>query len=362
MFGPGRCQAGIDPGQIDVRNNFLPATNPIAPDQLRGLPVSGPTTEKRVVVAQELGYCWGVRRALEIVEAAAESSGPIAPIGDVIHNPQVVERLRQRGVEGASSVAEAATRGFRRVAITAHGMGPHLAGEAASAGVELIDTTCPLVTKVQRLAQKLVRQGYYLVVYGDSYHPEVRGVIGWAGTSKAVAAKKIEDLPWNAPRGTSGEGVSTPPRKVAVVSQTTKNVDELMAFAQKLQTMVLPEGGEFRLCNTICEPTSERQNALKRLVEQDHVDLILAIGGRKSSNTARLAEVGKALGVPSYHLERTEDIQDEWLTEANVVGVTAGASTPDDVIKAVVADLTRRGYTPPEHGIRPADAEYVPSY
>ena len=362
MFGPGRCQAGIGPGCIDVRNKFLPATNLIAPVQIPELPVSEQKSEKRVVVAQELGYCWGVRRALEIVEAAAESSGPIAPIGDVIHNPQVVERLRQRGVEGAASVAEAATRGFRRVAITAHGMGPHLAGEAASAGVELIDTTCPLVTKVQRVAQKLVRQGYYLVVYGDSYHPEVRSVIGCAGTSKAVAAKKIEDLPWNAPRGTSGEGVSTPPRKVAVVSQTTKNVDELMVFAQKLQAMVMPEGGEFRLCNAICEPTSERQNALKRLVEQDHVDVILAIGGRKSSNTARLAEVGNALGVPSYHIERTEDIEDEWLTDANTVGVTAGASTPDDVIEAVVADLCRRGYTAPENGIRQKDADYVPSY
>ena len=362
MFGSGRCQAGIDPASIDVRNEFLPAASPIAPVHRRTSPNAGSKTGKRVVVAQELGYCWGVRRALEIVEPAAESAGPIAPIGDVIHNPQVVERLRERGVEGAASVAEAATRGFRRVAITAHGMGPHLAGEAASAGVELIDTTCPLVTKVQRLAQKLVRQGYFLVVYGDSYHPEVRSVIGWAGTSKAVAAKKIEDLPWNAPRGASGEGVATPPRKVAVVSQTTKNVDELMVFAQKLQAMVMPEGGEFRLCNTICEPTSERQNALKRLVEQDQVDVILAIGGRKSSNTARLAEVGNALGVPSHHIERTEDIEDEWLTNADIVGVTAGASTPDDVIEAVVAELARRGFTPPENGIRPVETEYVPSY
>jgi 4-hydroxy-3-methylbut-2-enyl diphosphate reductase len=248
------------------------------------------------------------------------------------------------------------------VAITAHGMGPHLAGEAAAAEMELIDTTCPLVTKVQRLAQKLVRQGYFLVVYGDASHPEVRGVIGWADTSKAVAAKKIEDLPWNAPRGAVGEGVRTPPRKVAVVSQTTKNVDELMAFAQALQAMVMPEGGEFRLCNTICEPTSERQNALKRLVEDDEVDLILAIGGRKSSNTARLAEVGNALGVPSHHIERPEEIDEGWLAEAEVVGVTAGASTPDDVIEAVVAELARRGYAPPAGGIRPTDPDYVPAY
>jgi len=320
------------------------------------------TTRGRVVIAEELGYCWGVRRALDIVQQAAGAAGPIAPIGDVIHNPQVVERLRGQGVEGAGSVGEAVDRGVRRVAITAHGMGPHLAGEAEAAGLELVDTTCPLVTKVQRLAQKLVRQGYFLVVYGDSYHPEVRGVIGWAGTSKALAAKKIADLPWNAPRGARGEGVATPPRKVALVSQTTKNVDELMKFAHELQAMVVPEGGEFRLCNTICEPTSERQNALKRLVERDQVDLILAIGGKKSSNTARLAEVGNLMGVTSYHIERPEEIDESWLEGVETVGVTAGASTPDDVIEEVVAELARRGYAPPPGGIRNVDPDYVPAY
>jgi 4-hydroxy-3-methylbut-2-enyl diphosphate reductase len=320
------------------------------------------TATKRIVVADELGYCWGVRRALDIVQQAADAGGPIAPIGDVIHNPQVVERLRAKGVEGAATVDEAASRGFKRVAITAHGMGPHLAQQASAAALELVDTTCPLVTKVQRLAQKLVRQGYYLVVYGDSYHPEVRSVIGWAGTSKALAAKKVADLPWNAPRGAVGPGVVTPPRKVAVVSQTTKNVDELMKFAQELQAMVLPEGGEFRLCNTICEPTSERQTALKRLVERDHVDLILAIGGKKSSNTARLAEVGNLMGVASHHIERPEEIEPAWLEGAATVGVTAGASTPDDVIQSVVDALAARGYAPPEGGIRPVDPDYVPSY
>jgi 4-hydroxy-3-methylbut-2-enyl diphosphate reductase len=320
------------------------------------------TDKRRVIVADELGYCWGVRRALDIIQDAATPERPIAPIGDVIHNPQVVDRLKKRGVEGATSVDEAVDRGFARVAITAHGMGPHLAKQAEAAHVELIDTTCPLVTKVQRLAQKLVRQGYFLVVYGDSYHPEVRSVIAWAGTSKAVAAKKMTDLPWNARRGDKGDGKITPPRKVAVVSQTTKNVDELMAFADQLQNMVIPEGGEFRLCNTICEPTSERQNALKRLIDRDRVQLILAIGGRKSSNTARLAEVGLRMGVQAHHIERPEDIDDAWLKDVSTVGVTAGASTPDDVIQAVVDHLEARGYAPPEGGIRPIDPDYVPAY
>src|SRR5215207_4180166 len=313
--------------------------------------------ERRIVVAKELGFCWGVRRALDIIQDSANTAAPIAPIGDVIHNPQVVQRLRLRGVEGAGSVAEALERGFRRVAITAHGMGPHLAEQAKEANVELIDTTCPLVIKVQRLAQKLVRQGYFLVVYGDAYHPEVKSVLGWAATSKAVAAKKISDLPWNCRRGEAGEGKVAPPRKVAVVSQTTKNIDELMKFAAELQAMVVPEGGEFRLCNTICEPTSERQNALKRLVERDNVDLILAIGGRKSSNTARLAEVGNSMGVPSHHIERPEDIQAEWLVQAHTVGVTAGASTPDDVIQDVVELLASHGFEPPAGGIRPVDPD-----
>jgi 4-hydroxy-3-methylbut-2-en-1-yl diphosphate reductase len=318
------------------------------------------TTERRIVVAEELGYCWGVRRALDIIEESADPQSRVAPIGDIIHNPQVVERLRTRGVEGATSVEEAEGRGIRRVAITAHGMGPQLAQDAAAHGLELIDTTCPLVTKVQRLAQKLVRQGYYLVVYGDSWHPEVRGVLAWAGTSKSVAAKKIADLPWNARRG-SKEGTS-PPRKVALVSQTTKNIDELMTFAAELQAMVVPEGGEFRLCNTICEPTSERQSALKRLIERDKVDLILAIGGKKSSNTARLAEVGNQRGVNSYHIERPDEIADAWLDDVRTVGLTAGASTPDDVIEEVVDHLAARGFTPPEGGIRPVDPDYVPAY
>jgi 4-hydroxy-3-methylbut-2-enyl diphosphate reductase len=320
------------------------------------------TGSRRIVIADTLGYCWGVRRAVDIITEASSPASPIAPIGDVIHNPQVVERLRERGVNGAVSVDEAVARGAKRVAITAHGMGPHLAIQAAERNLELIDTTCPLVIKVQRLAQKLVRQGYFIVVYGDDYHPEVKSVIAWANTTKAVAAKKIEQLPWNAARGETGEGRIVPPRKVALVSQTTKNIDELMAFAARLQAMVTPNGGEFRLCNTICEPTTERQNALRRMV--DEVDLILAIGGMKSSNTARLADVGNQMGVTSYHIERPEDIQDEWLAAVGNgnVGVTAGASTPDDVIEEVVDFLAARGFAPPPGGVRPVDPDYVPSF
>lgn len=317
-------------------------------------------TVRRIILADEMGYCWGVRRALDIVEKAGDRSDPIATIGDVIHNPQVVERLKSKGIDTSVSVVEAKDRGFQRVAITAHGTGPQMAIDANSNGLQLLDTTCPLVTKVQRLAQRLVKQGYTIVVYGDSYHPEVRGVIGWADTTRAYAAKKVVDLPWDAPRGSKDPNANVPPRKVAVVSQTTKNTGEFMKFVNELSTYVLPEGGEIRICNTICEPTYTRQNALKDLARE--ADLILAIGGKKSSNTTRLAEVGNQLGVKSFHIERPEEIQDEWLADSYNVGITAGASTPDDVIMSVVHFLESRGFEAPEEGLREYDLEATPTF
>jgi 4-hydroxy-3-methylbut-2-enyl diphosphate reductase len=314
----------------------------------------------KIVLAEEMGYCWGVRRALDIIQEAGDPADPVATIGDVIHNPQVVERLRARGVDTAPTIEEAAKVGYKRVAITAHGAGPHMATDAEQWGVQLLDTTCPLVTKVQRLAQKLVQQGYTIVIYGDHYHPEVRGVMGWSGSTRIYPAKKMADLPWTAPRGAKDPRATTPPRKVAVVSQTTKNTDEFMKFVGELMLLVSPEGGELRICNTICEPTFERQNALKKLAGQ--VDLILAIGGKKSSNTARLAEVGNQMGVPSYHIERAEEIDDRWLEGVTNVGITAGASTPDDVIALVVRYLGDRGWEVPLGGLRQYDLEATPSY
>ncbi|CAN5340463.1 4-hydroxy-3-methylbut-2-enyl diphosphate reductase [soil metagenome] len=317
-------------------------------------------TARRIILADEMGYCWGVRRALDIVEKAGDTAEPIATIGDVIHNPQVVERLKIKGIDTSASISDAKERGFQRVAITAHGTGPQMAIDANSNGLQLLDTTCPLVTKVQRLAQRLVKQGYTIVVYGDSYHPEVRGVIAWADTTRAYAAKKVVDLPWNAARGSKDPDASVPPRKVAVVSQTTKNTSEFLKFVNDLSAYVLPEGGEIRVCNTICEPTYTRQNALRDLAQE--ADLILAIGGKKSSNTARLAEVGNQLGVLSFHIERPEEIADEWLADSHNVGITAGASTPDDVIMSVVQYLESRGFEAPEEGLREYDLEATPSF
>jgi 4-hydroxy-3-methylbut-2-en-1-yl diphosphate reductase len=301
----------------------------------------------RIVLADAMGYCWGVRRTLEIIQRAGSPDDQIATIGDVIHNPHAVEQLRSHGIRTATSVEEAAKQGFRKVAITAHGASPERTHEAKRLGLSMVDTTCPLVTKVQRLAEKLVRQGYFIVVYGDRDHPEVRGIVGWANTSRVVAAKQLRDLPWNhhegTPRDDSDDG---PPRKVAVISQTTKIVDEFLAFARELTDQVAQRGGEVRICNTICAPTTDRQNALRRMASQ--VDVILVIGGRKSSNTTRLAELGRRHGVDSYHIESDQEISPEWLEGVRNVGITAGASTPDEVIYRVIDFLSEQGYARPD--------------
>lgn len=300
-------------------------------------------SEREVIVADVLGFCWGVRRALELVRTAARER-PVAALGDIIHNPVAVEQLHADGVIPVVDAAAAKAHGFTRVAITAHGAPPERYEECAELGLEVVDTTCPLVTKVQRLARRLAQQGYFIVVYGDRSHPEVRGVLGWAGTNRALAVRDMCDLPWTGPRGTKTQ--SPPPRKVALISQTTKRTDEFIRFAQALASWVLPHGGELRVVNTICQPTWERQEALARLAQR--VELVLVVGGRKSSNSARLVELCRDFGIPSHLVERPDDIDPPLVEGIQRIGLTAGASTPDEVILAVIERLCELGYPAPK--------------
>jgi 4-hydroxy-3-methylbut-2-en-1-yl diphosphate reductase len=172
----------------------------------------------------------------------------------------------------------------------------------------------------------------------------------------------ISDLPWVRSTSDSSEYASSIPRKVAVVSQTTKIVDEFLAFSRDLLMQVGRDGIELRICNTICAPTTERQNAIARLAES--AELILVVGGRKSSNTTRLAELARKHGVAAYHIESAAEIDDSWLSPEQNVGVTAGASTPDDVIKEVIDALVRRGYRQPAGSsmLLGADLDQIPAF
>lgn len=295
-----------------------------------------------VIFADELGFCFGVRRALEIIHAAADDGAQVASLGDIIHNPQEVEKLKGKGVDVLDELDEAVNRKqlgrLNTLAITAHGAAPHVAGGARAAGINVIDTTCPLVTLVHDQAARLRDQGYFIIVYGDRKHPEVKGIMGHAG-QQAFATTRFEELPWqvrrddfNAPR------TAKPPKKVAILSQTTMDIHAFTAFVNRVNEIALPIGGEVFVHNTICKPTSDRQLAVRSLARD--ADLIVVVGGKKSANTRHLAEISGELGVRNHHIQGPDDLDRAWFTaDVKTVGVTAGASTPDDVIAAVAERL-----------------------
>ncbi len=296
-----------------------------------------------IICAAERGFGFGGRRALDIIHAAADGGAHVASLGDVIHNPQEVQKLRAKGVDVLDEVDEAVDRKelgrLNTLAITAHGAAPQVAGGARAAGLQVIDTTCPLVTLVHDQAARLRDQGYYIIVFGDRKHPEVRGILGHAG-EQAIAVTRFEDLPWQVRRDDfAAPRTAKPPKKVAILSQTTMDIHAFTAFVNRVNEIALPIGGEVFVHNTICKPTSDRQLAVRSLARE--ADLIVVIGGKKSANTRHLAEISGELGVRNYHIQGVDDLDPAWFGgEIKKVGVTAGASTPDDVI-AAVADRLR---------------------
>ena len=308
-------------------------------------------------LAKEMGMCFGVRDTLKMIDEAGQSRARIDTLGTLVHNPQLVERLSAQGVE---VVKELGGVSAPTVAVTAHGAAPEVYLRAQESGLELIDTTCPLVTRVQQLAKQLMEQGHWVVVYGDASHPEVIGILGWANTvfdeqpsasqgenedgkartkankfgmRRAICAKSVEEIEAAlAAEGTPNAKV----RRLALMSQTTQNTEWFKEFAQSVVGRFLEHGCEVHVHNTVCLPTAKRQPAALELAKE--VDLMIVVGGYESANTRHLKEIAAEF-CPAYHIERPEQLQEEWFDGVNVVGVTAGASTPDYVIKQVVDAL-----------------------
>lgn len=286
-----------------------------------------------IVLADEMGFCRGVRRALEMVEEAAGRGQGLRTLGDIVHNPQAVERLRPLGVETAENLDEL---GPGEVAVvTAHGAPPEVFEQAETRGIPLLDATCPLVERVQRLAREMARAGYGVVICGDPQHAEVRGILGYAG-SEAVAGRTLEEVT----RCAVARGMESPwtrHRRLAILFQTTQREQIYQAFVADLAQRAMAHIRELRVFNTVCAAVARREPAARRLAEQ--VDVIVVVGGRHSANTRHLAETCAASGAPTYHIERAEELQPGWFEGRQRVGVTAGTSTPDETVAEVVARL-----------------------
>ncbi len=274
-------------------------------------PDEGPVVE----VAAGAGVCFGVRRALELAEEAIAEGRAVCCLGPLIHNPQEMARLGEQGFRVVDSLDAAEPGGV--LLIRSHGLAPGEVEDARTRGLEIIDATCPLVRRVQTLATDLAAEGYQVLVAGDAAHPEVRAIQG-----HAPAARVVSDLAEVEHLEVSG--------KVALVAQTTFSPARFREMGAALAGRNLPE---VRIISTICQATVDRQQAAANLA--DRADVMFVIGGRNSANTNRLAELCASRGVETFHVEQAEEVTAEQVRGRPVVGVAAGASTPQWIIDAV---------------------------
>ena len=277
-----------------------------------------------ILLARDMGFCFGVRRAVEMMEEAGQTAGQMVSLGSIVHNPQVVDRLKERGIGVITSLDEVDAR---PVAITAHGVSEGVVRDLEERGVPVVDTTCPIVTRSQQWAKRLADEGFAVVVFGDPNHKEVRGVLGWA-PDHAFAVPSIAEI------DTLPDDL---PSRIGVLSQTTETEEHFAEFVRALLERRMERISELRVINTLCNATTSQQAAARELAHQ--VDLMIVIGGRESANTRHLADVARDEGAETYHVESADEIEPGWLEGRERVGVTAGASTPDDAIDAVVARL-----------------------
>ncbi len=271
-----------------------------------------------MLLADKAGFCFGVKRAISTAFKAADG-GNVYCLGPLIHNPQEVERLRQAGVMTVEDFSSLEPGDF--LIIRSHGVPPRVLAKAEEKGLRIINLTCPFVSKAQRHAEALLREGYQVVVVGEKKHPEVQSILGYAGDN-AVVVETVEEA-----RNLKLQS------RLGIVAQTTQSYGN---FSEIVLTL-LGLSKELKVFNTICNSTKERQDAARHLAGQ--VDVMLVVGGRNSANTSRLVSVCKKEGKPTYHIEVADEIQPEWLEGVASVGVTAGASTPDWVVEGVLKRL-----------------------
>jgi 4-hydroxy-3-methylbut-2-enyl diphosphate reductase len=281
----------------------------------------------RALIAAPRGFCAGVDRAIQIVELALERFGaPVYVRHEIVHNRFVVDRLRELGAIFIDELDEVPDD--RPVVFSAHGVPKSVPAAAQSRGLTYVDATCPLVSKVHRQAQRLIEEGRHILFIGHAGHPEVLGTFGQVPEGSITLVETVEDA----------RSVEVPTTPLAFLTQTTLSVDDTAAIVEALKNR-FPAIRAPR-SEDICYATSNRQAAVKAIASE--CDRMLVIGAPNSSNSLRLAEVAERLGVPSRLIERAADIDWDWLGQPATVGITAGASAPEVLVREVVDALRAR--------------------
>ena len=276
----------------------------------------------RIQKADKLGLCFGVRRAIKLLKEAATKYGEIETLGPVAHNRLLVEALANLGVKPVTCLDQAQGR---TLAITTHGTSPAVLSEIKARHVRVIDTTCPIVRKAQNAAKELAEAGFDVIIFGDTKHSEVKGLLGWAG-EKGIAALDVKQV------YESGRS----PSRLGIISQTTQTQSAFLEFAAELIDTVGPNTEEMRLVNTLCKVTQGQQEAATKLAR--HSQLMIVIGGTNSANARHLVEICSPLA-ETHLVETPDDVDTSWVAGKNQIGITAGASTPDEAVEALIARL-----------------------
>ncbi len=276
-----------------------------------------------IKVAESAGFCFGVKIAVDAAIDAGKKLGGAYTDGPIIHNKQVVQFLEGLNVRQLSP--EQQLKEGDTVLIRSHGVPPKEERRLQEAGVNIIDATCPFVKKVHEKVRQLVEEGYYVVIIGEEGHPEVIGILGHLEEAggKGIVVSNMEELIRKLPKR----------NKIGVVAQTTQSED----FFREAVGYIAENAEEVKIFNTICDATSVRQEEVKKLAPT--VDVMIIIGGKHSGNTNRLAQISRALNPNTYHIEKADELDPEWFKEAENIGVSAGASTPDWIINEVVEKI-----------------------
>lgn len=270
----------------------------------------------RVLVAENSGFCFGVKRAIKMAfESVEDGKGPAYTLGPIIHNPQMVAKMKESGIRVVDDISELWQE---TLIIRSHGISPAVFEEAEQRHLRVVDATCPFVRKSQRYAQSLVRKGYQVAIVGDPDHPEVEGLLGYAKEMALVIDEECQ-----VDRMNFGS-------RVGVIAQTTISPGHFQRIVEKLKTKT----DELKVYNTICDSVIARQRSTADLARK--ADVMIVIGGKNSANSTRLADLCRELCRTTYHVETAEEVRAEWFQGIEVVGVTAGTSTPDWIIEEIL--------------------------
>ena len=267
-----------------------------------------------IITAKTAGFCFGVKRAIDIAfQIAKEKRKGIYTLGPIIHNPQVVDKLREKGIIPIENIK--AKKDIRALIIRTHGIPLKLSKEISLKGYEIIDATCPFVKKAQYYAKLLSEEGYQVIILGEKNHPEVKSLMSYV-IDNAIVIDGKTSLPKLRSR-------------VGIVVQTTQPIDVL----KKVLSEAIVHAKEIKVYNTICNSTALRLKETENMANK--VDAMFVVGGKNSANTTQLTKLCKSLSVPTHHIETSSEIRKDWIEKAKKVGITAGASTPKWIIKEV---------------------------